>query len=169
MLFLVFADRHMRGPIGENVRRHQRWIGIEPDRRVLTVLAGLLLELGHPVEPAKACDAIEHPGELRMLRHAGLVEQDRTLGGDARGNQACRDLAGALAKLLRVLRHGDGMQVDDAVDGFKIILQRHPVPDRTKIVAEMQIACRLDTRKDPLFRHGKKACHGRAPWSVLSL
>ena len=98
-----------------------------------------------------------------MLRHARLVEQDRTLGRNAGGNQARRHLAGALAELLRVLRHGDGVQVDDAVDGFEIILQRHPVPDRAKIIAEMQVACRLDAREDPLFRHGKKACHGRVP------
>src|SRR5271169_5942673 len=44
MLLLVVADRHMGRAIDENVRRHQDRIVVEPDRSVLAVLAGLLLE-----------------------------------------------------------------------------------------------------------------------------
>ena len=64
MLFLVLADRHMRRAVGQNVGRHQGWIGIEADRRVLAVLACFFLELCHPVQPAKPRDAVEHPGQL---------------------------------------------------------------------------------------------------------
>jgi hypothetical protein len=53
MLLLVLADRHMRGAIDQNVGGHQVGIGIEADGGVLAVLAGLLLELRHAVEPAE--------------------------------------------------------------------------------------------------------------------
>ena len=71
MLLLVVADRHVGGEIGEDVGGHQHRIVVEPDRGVLAVLAGLLLELGHAVEPAEAGDAVEHPGELGMGRAPG--------------------------------------------------------------------------------------------------
>ena len=64
VLLLVVADGHVRRPIGEDVGRHQVRIDVEPDGRVLAVLAGLLLELRHAVEPAEPRDAIEDPGEL---------------------------------------------------------------------------------------------------------
>src|SRR5690606_14519497 len=67
MLLLVFANGYMRRAIDENVGRHQARIGVEPDRSVLAVLAGLLLELRHAVQPAHARDAIEDPGELRVF------------------------------------------------------------------------------------------------------
>ena len=71
MLLLVLADRHMGRAIDQDVGRHQARIGEQPDRGVLAVLAGLLLELGHAVEPAHAGDAVEHPGELGVLGAPG--------------------------------------------------------------------------------------------------
>ena len=71
MLLLVVADRHMGGAIGEDVGRHQGRIGEQADRGVLAVLAGLLLELRHAVQPAHAGDAVEDPGELGVLRRPG--------------------------------------------------------------------------------------------------
>jgi hypothetical protein len=38
----------------------------EADAGAFAVLAGLLLELGHPIEPADARRAAEDPGKLRM-------------------------------------------------------------------------------------------------------
>ena len=98
MLLLVLADRHVRRAIGENVGRHQVRIGVKADRRVLAILAGLLLELRHAVEPAEARHAIEDPGELGVLRHLALVEEDALLGVEAGGDVGGRHLAdGALA------------------------------------------------------------------------
>ena len=71
MLLLVLADRHMGRAIDENIGGHQAGIGIEPDRGVLAVLAGLFLELRHAVEPADPRHAIEHPGELGMFGRPG--------------------------------------------------------------------------------------------------
>ena len=90
MLLLVVADGNVSGEIEQDVGRHQHGIIIEPDRGVLAVLARLLLELGHAVEPAQARDAIEHPGELGMLGHAALVEHDVLLGIDPAGEERGR-------------------------------------------------------------------------------
>ena len=79
MLLLVVADRHVRGAIGEDVGRHQHGIGVEADGRVLAVLAGLLLELRHAVEPAEPRHAVEDPGQLGVLGHLALVEEDALL------------------------------------------------------------------------------------------
>ena len=95
VLLLVLAHRHVGGVVEQDVGRHQR-----RDRRrgrarlLLGVLAGLVLELRHPVHPAHAGDAVEDPGQLGVLGHLGLVEEDRALGVDARGDEARRDLAG---------------------------------------------------------------------------
>ena len=53
MLLLVLADRHMGRVIEQNVGGHQVRIDVEPGRGVLAVLAGLLLELRHAVQPAE--------------------------------------------------------------------------------------------------------------------
>ena len=84
MLLLVLADRHMGGEIGEDVGGHQHRIVVEADRGVLAVLAGLLLELGHAVEPAEPGDAVEHPGKFGMDADLALVEDDRASSGRCR-------------------------------------------------------------------------------------
>ena len=87
VLFLILADRHVGGAIDQNVGRHQRRIGVEADRGVLAILAGLFLELGHAVEPAEAGDAVEHPGQLGVLGDLALVEHDVLLGIDPTGDE----------------------------------------------------------------------------------
>ena len=84
VLLLVLADRHVRGVIEQNVGGHQIGIGEQSDRGVLAVLARLLLELGHPVEPAEPGDAIEHPGELGVTGDLALNEDDAASPGRCR-------------------------------------------------------------------------------------
>ena len=79
VLLLVVADGHVRAAIGEDIGSHQHRIGIEPDGRILAILAGLLLELRHAVEPAEPRHAIEDPGELGMLGHLALIEENARL------------------------------------------------------------------------------------------
>ena len=155
MLLLVLADRHMRGAIDQNVGRHQVRIGVEPDRGVLAVLAGLLLELGHAVEPAHARDAIEHPGELGVLGDLALVEDDVLLRIDAAGEERRGHLARRARQFGRILPHRDGVQVDHAIDAVVALLQRDEFGDRAEIIAEVQIAGRLHAGKHAfLERHG---------------
>ena len=130
VLLLVLADRHVGGPVDQDVGRHQLRIGVEPDRGVLAVLAGLLLELRHAVEPADAGDAVEDPGELGVLGHLALVEDDVRLRVDAGGEEGRgRPRGSASLQLGRILPHGDRVQVDDAVDAVVRVLQRHEALD----------------------------------------
>src|SRR5215470_14369753 len=147
MLLLVFADGHMRCAINENVGGHEVGIDVKPDRSILPVLAGLLLELRHPIEPADARDAIEHPGKLGVFGDLALVEDDVFLGVDATGKKRCGHLACGARQFARVLPDRDGVHVHDAVDAVIAILQRDELGDRAEIIAEMQVAGRLYTRK----------------------
>ena len=87
-----------------------------------------------------------------MRADHALVEDDAALGVDAGGDIGGGHLAGRLAQFARVLRQGQRVQVDDAEDAVVIVLQRDPVADRAEIIAEMQIAGRLDA--------GKNSVHG---------
>ena len=156
MLLLVLADRHMGRAVDQNVGGHQVRIGVQADRDVLAILAGLLLELGHAVEPAEARDAIEHPGELGVLGDLALVEDDLLLGIDAAGDEGRGHLARGPRQLARVLPHRDGVQVDHAIDAVVALLQRDELGDRAEIIAEVQVAGRLHAGKHAfLERHGR--------------
>ena len=129
MLLLVLAHRHMGRPVGQDVGRHQDRVGVEADRGVLAILPGLLLELGHAVEPAQRAHAAQHPGQLRMRRHAALREQDRTLGIDASREQGRCRLAGVGPHLRGRVQGGQRVLVDQAIDAVILRLQPHPVTD----------------------------------------
>ena len=159
MLLLVLADRHMGGAIDQDVGRHQHRIVVEADRRVLAVLAGLLLELGHAVEPAEPRHAVEDPGQLGVSGDLALVEDDVLLRIDAAAMKAA-----VTSRVLRASSAGPpqtdagviGVQVDDAIEAVVRLLQLDEVDDRAEVIAEMQIAGRLDARKNPFNdRHGQ--------------
>ena len=144
MLLLVVADRDVGRAVDEDVGGHQDGIVEEPDRRGLAVLARLLLELGHPIEPAEPGDAIEDPGEFRVLGDPALVENDIGLRIDAAGEKGRGHLAGRALKLLGLVRQGHGVQVDDAIDARMSRLHGDEALDRAEIIAEVQIAGRLN-------------------------
>src|SRR5260370_17206523 len=74
MLFLVLADRHMGRLVEEDVGSHQHRIAIEAETGLILLLAGLVLELGHPVEPTERGQTAEDPTELGMPADLPLVE-----------------------------------------------------------------------------------------------
>ena len=86
-----------------------------------------------------------------MAGDLALVEYDVLLRIDAGGNERRGDLAGVACELRRpapdvdALR--DRMHVDDAIDAVMGFLHLHEVDDRAEVIAEMQIARRLDARK----------------------
>src|SRR4029077_1679288 len=134
MLLLVFADRHVGCAINQNVGGHQRWISIKTDRSVLAILAGLLFELCHAVEPAEPRHTIENPGELGVFGDLALVEYDILFGIDAAGEKRRGDLADGARQFARILPYGDGVQVDDAIDAIKAILQLDEALDGPEII-----------------------------------
>ena len=150
MLLLVLAHGHRVRAVGQNVGRHQHGVDVEPDAGVLAVLAGLLLELRHAVEPAHPRHAVQNPRKLRMGAHLALVENNVLLGIDARRDEGRRDLARRFAQVRRVLPDGDRVQIHDAVDAGVRLLQRHELGDGAQIVAEMEIAGRLNAGKNAL-------------------
>ena len=123
VLALVVADGDARRLIGEDVGGHQARVGVEPGGCVLAILAGLVLELGHPVQPADAGDAGEDPAEADMGGDGGLQEQDVAGGVDAAGDERGGHLAGRGGERGRVLEHGDRVLVHDAVDALVVALQ----------------------------------------------
>jgi hypothetical protein len=169
VLLLVLADRNMGRPVGQDVGGHQGRVGEEADGGVLPVLARLLLELRHAVEPAHAGDAVEHPGELGVLVDPGLVEHDVLLRVDAGGDEGGGDLAGLAGQFLRPAPDGDGLsdrvEVDDAVDAIVRVLKVNEPPDRAEVVAEVQVARGLDAREHPLReRHHRGLREGAVVW-----
>ena len=149
VLLLVLADRHVGGAVRQDVGGLEHRVDVQAGERLLAVLARLVLELGHAVEPAERRDAVEDPGELGVRRHVALHEDGGVLGIQPGGQEPGRDLVGLGAQLRGLLRHGDRVQVDDAVDRLVLALQAHPVAHRAEIVAEVQLAARLDAGKDP--------------------
>ena len=121
------------------------------------MLARLFLELGHPVEPAEPGDAVEHPGQTRVIRVLALIEQDILFRVDAGGDIGGGHDARALAQIVGVLPLRDGVHVDHAIDALILALQVRPVADRAEIIAEMEVAGGLDARKD--------AVHGPSLWT----
>src|SRR4029450_1301374 len=169
VLLLILSYRHMRRSINENVGGHQRRIGVQADRGVLAVLARLLLELGHAIEPAQAGHAVEYPGEFCMLGDLALIEYNVFLRIDAAGKESGGHLARVLRQLLRTApdgqRLGDGVQVDDAIHALVPILQRDELCDRAKIIAEVQIAGRLHPGKYSLLEgHAASLVDRAARW-----
>ena len=139
----------MRGLVDQDVGCHQRRIGEQAQRDVLAVLAGLFLELRHAAHPAHAGDAVEDPGELRVLGHHRLVEDDLLGAVDAGRQEGRGDLARLRGKLGGLLPDRDRVLVDHAVEALVVVLQAREVADRAEIIAEMEIAGGLHPRKDP--------------------
>jgi len=159
MLLLVLANGHVGGAVKQDVGRHQHRIVVKTHRRIFAILASLLLELRHAVEPADAGDAVEDPGKLGVAGDLALVEDDVLLRIDAACDEGGRHFPGVPCKLGRpapyVGRLRDRMQVDDAIDAIMRLLQFDEVHDRAEVIAEMQIAGRLDARKNP-FNEGHR-------------
>ena len=108
-------------------------------------LARLVLELGHPGRLAVPGDAAQHPRELGVLGHVALDEERALLRVEADRDQLGDRDEGALAQHGRVVLDGDRVQVDDAVERVVVVLQRHPLPQGTEVVAEMErVGGRLD-------------------------
>ena len=93
--------------------------------------------------------------ELGVLGDVALHEDRGPLGVDAAGEVLRRRTTGPLAQPRGVHLHGDGVQVDDAVEGVVALLQAHPVHQRAEVVAEVQrVVRRLHAREDARLTGG---------------
>ena len=73
-----------------------------------------------------------------MFRHVRLHEDSAFLRVDAAGQIQRQGVQRRLAQLLRILAHGDGVLVHDAIDAVVIVLHVYPLTQRTHVVANGQ-------------------------------
>ena len=88
-----------------------------------------------------------------MLRYLALVVQQGTLGIDACGKENFGGLHPRRRKLFGVLGQRQRVQIDNAVDRVVLVLHANPVAQCTEIVPDMDVASRLNSRKDPFTCH----------------
>ena len=168
VLALVVADRHLGGAVGEHVGGHQHRVEEERRRDQLLLLGRLVLELVHAVEVAVRGDGGEHPGQLGVLAHVGLAEEDAALGVEAGGEQDRGRVVDPLAQLRRVVGDRERVQVDDAEDRrLAPLLPLDVLLDRADVVAQVLAAGRLDTPEDDRGCYSQDAAYsgdsGRVP------
>mmetsp|Transcript_14434 Transcript_14434/g.57521 ORF Transcript_14434/g.57521 Transcript_14434/m.57521 type:complete len:432 (+) Transcript_14434:1001-2296(+) len=148
VLALVLADGHEPGLVQQDVGRHEHGVVEEADADVLALLDGLFLVLDHALEPVHRCRAVEQPGEFGVRRDVRLQEDGRLVGVDAGRHVRGGGLQRVLRELLGVVRHRDGVEIDDEVPRFRPFgRQLDPLPNGAEVVPEMQRARRLHARK----------------------
>jgi hypothetical protein len=149
VLPLVLADRHLVRLVEQDVGRLQDRVGEQPDLAwsappLADLSLNWVIRLASPnpvrqpsTQASSVCSA---PGSART----GCTAPGRARREQLRGRDP-----GALAQRLRVMRHGDRVQVDHAVDRVPAVLQVHPLPDRTQVVAQVEgVSGRLDAGED---------------------
>ena len=70
------------------------------------------------------------------------------MGVDPRGEQRECHVTTTNAQLRRIVGDGDRVVVHDADDGRHLVLQTRPVLDGTQIIADVQLARRLDSTEN---------------------
>ena len=154
MLLLILADGDVVGLIQQNIRRHEGRIGEEAAVYIVGVLCAFVFELGHAAQLAEHGVAVEDPAQLRVLMHVALEEEHVLLRIKPAGD-ILRELGGgAAAQLGRILAHGERVQVGHEIEAVKLVRKSSPVSYGAEVVAEVQVAGRLDARKQSLFDGG---------------
>jgi hypothetical protein len=129
VLSLIIADGDFLCVIEQDVRGLEGRIGEESSGdEVGFLLRGLVLELRHSAEFAKTHGALHDPAELGVLWNVRLHEDGGNLGIEPDRKQHCREIEGVGPERAGGLRHGEGMQIDDAVEHVTRMLARYPIP-----------------------------------------
>ena len=149
MLALILADRHLVGAVGEHVGGHQHRVEQQPGADHLALRVGLVAELVHALEPAEFGDAREQPGQLGVLVHVALAEEDAAGRVQPGREQDRRRVVEALAQLRGVVGDGQRVQVDDAEDPLAAVLAGDVLGDRADVVAQVLAPRGLDAGEDP--------------------
>ncbi len=79
-----------------------------------------------------------------MARHLALIEHDVLLGIDAACDEGGSDFANIARQFGGILPDGDRVQINHAIDTVVRFLQFDEIDDGAEIVAEVQIARRLN-------------------------
>ncbi len=177
VLALVVSHRYGVGLVEQDVSGHQNRIVQQPHTDRLALTPRLALELGHPVQPAERCHAVEDPGKLRVSRHLRLDKDRGAFGVDSGRQVDGSELTRQPSQFDGVEGHRHRVQVDDAEKVVVLVLGLLPAFYRTEVVTKVQIASRLYARQHPgtvrtgAFRRIRRsftgdAGHGRSPLQV---
>ncbi len=98
----------------------------------------------------------QQPSRLGVRGDVALDEDGRAIRIEPRREQHRGYVERAVPKRRRIVRHRDRVQVDDAEEGFALLLRGCVLAEAAAEVADVGIACRLDAAED---------AHGRAPFS----
>ena len=163
MLTLVLTHGDTVGAVEEDVSCHQGRVGEQACVHVVGVGSGLVLELGHPAQFAVHGVAVQDPGQLSVLGHMGLNEDDALLGVQTTGDKLGEEFHALAAQVSRVLADGDGVHVGHAVQGVVVILKSDPVAHSAQVVAQGDLAAGLGSAEDDFFI----VFHGWSPLGVI--
>ena len=108
----------------------------------------LVLELRHATELAIGHCALEQPRQVGVLVYVALHEDRAHFRVESDGQEQRRELECLSPQLGRVLRDGERVQVDDAVERVRILIV-DPVAQGSEEAAERRVARRLHPGKDP--------------------
>jgi len=106
--------------------------------------------LCHALEIAQRSNGVENPGEFCMLRDMALYKNSAFFWIDATSYIDSGSVENKFLHLCRLIEHCDSMVVHDTVDAFILGDERDPVPDSTKIVANVNITTGLDAAEESL-------------------
>ena len=147
MLALILADGNIVCLIQQDIRRHEAGIGEQSAVYIVGVLCALILKLRHAAELAEHGVAIEYPAKLCMLVNMALQEQNVLFRVYAAGNVLGKLLEAAAAQQLRILAHGERVQIGHEIIAVKFICSCAPVLHGSQIIAEVKIARGLNARQ----------------------
>jgi hypothetical protein len=147
VLLLVVSDRDQIGLVEQDVSGHQYRVGEEASGDEV-VLLRLLLELGHPAQLAVARDRAQQPSGLGVRGDMALDEDGRAVRVDSSCEQHCSEVERRVAQLVRVVGDRDRVQVDDAEEGFALLLRGRVLAEAARVVAELLRAGGLDAAED---------------------
>ena len=146
---LVLADRHAGGLVDGDIGRLEDRV-VEQPHAVLDAVLTLLLIGGCPFRPRDRHDRVEDPGELRVLGQVRLTDEGALLRVEAHRQQVEHHLVGELAQERAVVDGRQGVEVDDGVDRVELVLKRHVVDLRSKVIAQVRGAGGLNPAQDAL-------------------
>src|SRR5262249_34534237 len=107
---------------------------------VLFLFARLVFELCHPLKFAHARHAVQQPRKFRVLGHIRLHKHCRNLRIDPDSKVDARKFACLVTENSGVLWDRNRVQIDDAEEAFVLVLERDPVAQGAKVIAEMNVA-----------------------------
>ena len=178
---LVFAHRHERRPVHQDVRGLQQRIAEEAvGGQVLFLELGLLvLVAGHALEPAQRRDHRQQQVQFGVLGHLRLHEQRGDARVQSRRQPVDEHLVDEFGQLLGVfVARGQRMPVGDEEIALVLVLQLDPVLECAMVVAKMQLTRRPHAGKNSfglrMTAHVKRAKYTGVPddsagnWSATS-